>query len=98
MTDLSSWLLIFATGVLLGLVFFWVLWATVNHMNQVRYPAVWMLGSLVLRFGLVLIVFYLLAQNGNWQHLFVAAIGFALSRFFVVYRTQLGQNNKELDI
>ncbi len=98
MTDLSSWLLIFVTGVLLGLFFFGGLWATVNHLRQARYPAVWMLGSLVLRFGLVLIVFYLFAQNGNWQHLLVAAIGFALSRLFVVYRTQLSQSNKELDI
>lgn len=97
MADLSFLLLIFATGFLFGLVFFWGLWVTVNHMNQVRYPAAWMLGSLALRFGLVLIVFYLFARNGGWEHVLVAAIGFALSRLFIVYRTQLGQSKKELD-
>ncbi len=95
---MSSLLLIFATGILLGLVFFWGLWVTVNQLNQARYPAVQILGSLMLRFGLVLIVFYLLAQNGDWQHLLVAAIGFTLSRLFIVYCTQIGKSNKELNI
>ncbi len=95
MIDMSSLLLIFTAGILLGLVFFWGLWVTVNHLSQVRYPAVWMLGSLVLRFGLVLMVFYLLARNGNWQYVLVAAIGFALSRLLIAYCTQ---GNKEMNI
>lgn len=87
-------LMIFFTGVLVGHVFFWGLWETVHKMNQVRYPAALILGSLLLRFCLVLIALYLLAQKGSWEHLLVAAIGFALSGLFFVYRVQ---RNKKQD-
>lgn len=88
MSVLLVLLIIFITGVLVGLVFFWGLWKTVHKLNQVRYPAVLILGSLVLRFCLVLIALYLLAQKGSWEHLLVAAIGFALSGLLFIYRTQ----------
>ena len=76
----------FASGALLGLAFFWGLWATVKQLGQKRHPVLMILGSLVLRFGLVLFGFYLLAQHGGWQQVFSAAIGFTLIRVFIVHR------------
>ena len=76
----------FAAGILLGLAFFWGLWATVKQLDQKRHPVLTILGSLLLRFGLVLFGFYLLAQHGGWQQVLSAAIGFTLIRVLIVYR------------
>jgi F1F0 ATPase subunit 2 len=76
----------FASGALLGLAFFWGLWATVKQLGQKRHPVLMILGSLVLRFGLVLIGFYLLTQHGGWQPVLSAAVGFTLIRVIMVHR------------
>ena len=76
----------FVAGVLLGLAFFWGLWATVKQLGQKRHPVLMILGSLALRFGLVLFGFYLLAQHGGWQQALSAAIGFTLIRVLIVHR------------
>ena len=76
----------FAAGALLGLAFFWGLWATVKQLGQKRHPVLIMLGSLALRFGLVLFGFYLLTQHGGWQQALSAAIGFTLIRVLIVHR------------
>jgi F1F0 ATPase subunit 2 len=97
---MNAWLaliLSFAVGIILGLVFFWGLWATVNRLDRKRHPAIWMLGSLLLRFGLVLLVFYLLAQHLGWQHVLAAAAGFTVTRILVSRRLGPGQIKKEVD-
>ena len=76
----------FAAGALLGLAFFWGLWATVKQLGLKRHPVLMILGSLALRFGLVLFGFYLLAQHGGWQQALSAAIGFTLIRVLIVHR------------
>ncbi len=75
-------------GVLLGAIFFWGLWTTLKRLGRARSTAVLLLGSLVLRFGLVLGGFYLLARYAGWEHVLAAALGFTLSRILVVYRLQ----------
>lgn len=76
----------FAAGTLLGLAFFWGLWATVKQLAQKQHPVLMILGSLTLRFGLVLFGFYLLAQHGGWQQVLSAAIGFTLIRVLIIHR------------
>jgi F1F0 ATPase subunit 2 len=76
----------FAVGALIGLAFFWGLWATVNLLLGSRATTLRILASLVLRFGAVLGVFYLLARYGGWQHLLLGALGFTVSRLLVVHR------------
>lgn len=71
------------TGTLLGLVFFQGLWITVRRLEQTRHPIVWMLGSLLLRFGLVLAGFFLLARQGDWTLLLAAVAGFTLARLLI---------------
>lgn len=93
MTDLATSELIalltsFITGGLVGLLFFWSLWLTVSGLNRARHPALRLLGSLLLRLCLVLGVFYFLADYAGWQHAALAAVGFTLSRLFLVHRVQ----------
>ena len=76
----------FAAGALLGLAFFWGLWATVKQLSQKQHPVLILLGSLTLRFGLILFGFFLLAQHGGWQQVISAAIGFTLIRVLIVRR------------
>jgi F1F0 ATPase subunit 2 len=91
---MNGFLLLMASGVagvLLGLVFFWGLWVTVNRIKAAGHPAILMLGSMLLRFALVLAAFYLLARYGGWEHLLAAVAGFTLLRIFLVWRVQTGQ-------
>lgn len=83
-----------SAGIVLGLLFFRGLWSTVNNLSQVRYPALLMLGSLLLRFGLVLVAFYLLTCYGGWQHVLSAAFGFTLARLLMVRRIGFRQRRK----
>lgn len=88
---------LFAVGGLLALVVFGGLWLTVKDIDQSRHPAVRMLGSLLLRLGLVLGVFYLLVDYGRWQHVAAAALGFVLLKFFVILGVKRRPADKELD-
>ncbi|MCG6898107.1 MAG: ATP synthase subunit I [Thiocapsa sp.] len=84
---MNDWLQLTASliaGVLLGLVYFWSLWTTVGRLMRQDRPAIWMLGGMLLRFGLILVVFYPLARYGDWRHVLSAAVGFTLSRILTV--------------
>jgi len=74
-------------GATLGATFFGsLLWTTRKGLASDR-PAVWFLGSGVLRMGVVLVVLYLVG-GGQWQRLVSALGGFSLARFIVMWRTQ----------
>ena len=83
MLDLLQLIASCTVGALLGAAFFWGLWVTVRRLSKASNPAAWILGSLLLRFGLVLAGFYLLALYGDWQQVLAAAVGFTLSRLFM---------------
>jgi F1F0 ATPase subunit 2 len=70
-------------GILLGALFFGGLWWTVQKCLKATYPALWLLGSLLLRMGITLAGFYFVA-DGNWQRLIACLLGFILTRFVVV--------------
>lgn len=84
-------------GILLGLVFFRGLLRTVDRLPVTSHPALWMLGSLALRFGLTLGVFYLLARYGGWQPVLGAAVGFTLVRLVIVHGAAPHRLGKESD-
>ena len=80
-------------GVVLGGMFFGGLWWTVRHALHARYPALWFVGSALLRMGLVLAGFYWVSLNGagqgaSWQRLLACLIGFTLARVLVSVRTR----------
>jgi F1F0 ATPase subunit 2 len=73
-------------GLLLGLMFFGGLWWTVRHGMASPQPALWFMGSMVLRTGLAMAGFYLVSQ-GHWERLVTCLGGFIVARFAVTWAT-----------
>jgi F1F0 ATPase subunit 2 len=80
-------LLAWVAGVLLGAVFFGGLWWTVRKGLSSKHPALWFLGSLLLRTSITVIGFGLVA-NGHWERLLVCLLGFVMARHLVARLTQ----------
>ena len=90
MNDTLSLALAFATGVLLGAIFFGGLWWTVRKGLSSEQPALWFLGSLLLRSSLVLAGFYLVAR-GHWERVVVCLLGFVAARLIVTRLTRAAE-------
>lgn len=88
--QIPGYLASFGLGCLLGALFLWGLWLTVQRIPTSRHPAALMLGSLVLRFGLAMAGFYLVARYGHWEHILITAAGFTLPRILANRRIQVG--------
>jgi len=74
-------------GLLLGAVFFGGLWWTVRNGVSSKHAALWFLGSMLLRMGIVLFGFYFVG-HGNWQRLVACLLGFIIARFGVLRLTR----------
>jgi F1F0 ATPase subunit 2 len=70
-----------AGGVLLGATFFGGLWWTVRRGISSKQPALLFLGSVLLRTGMALAGFYLIAR-GDWERLLASLLGFIMARLF----------------
>src|SRR5579864_8194595 len=70
------------TGVLLGAMFFGGLWWTVRKGVSSKQPALWFLGSLLLRTSIAMAGFYFVAR-GHWERLLVCLLGFIMARLIV---------------
>jgi F1F0 ATPase subunit 2 len=75
-----------AAGLLLGAVFFGGLWWTVNRGVTSPRPAVWFLGSFLVRMGITLGGFYVVS-DGHWQRLLLCLVGFLIARITVTWMT-----------
>jgi F1F0 ATPase subunit 2 len=73
-------------GGMLGTMFFGGLWWTVRKGVSAKRPAVWFLGSLLLRTGIVLAGFYF-ASSGHWVRLLLCLLGFVIAYFIVTRLT-----------
>ncbi len=82
MTEALHLALALATGVLLGAFFFGGLWWTVRRALTRDRPALWFLGSLLLRTAVTLAGFYLVG-NGHWQRLLLCLCGFIAARLLM---------------
>ena len=82
MSETASLLLAGGAGVLLGAAFFGGLWYTVRRGLTSKRPAVLFLGSLLLRTGIVLAGFYLVA-GGRGGRLLACLLGFVVARLIV---------------
>jgi F1F0 ATPase subunit 2 len=80
-----------AAGVLLGAIFFGGLWWTVRKGVTAKSPALWFLGSSLLRMGIALAGFYFVAR-GDWKKLLLCLLGFLVARVIVL---RLTRSNKE---
>ena len=72
-------------GTLLGVFFFGGLWWTVQKGVASKRPALWFLGSLLLRTGTVLAGFYFVSQD-HWSRFLACLAGFVTARVIVVKR------------
>jgi len=87
MTEFLILAMAWAAGLLLGAVFFGGLWWTVRKGVFSKNPALWFLGSMLLRMGIVLLGFYFVGR-GNWQRLVSCLLGFIIARFCVMRLTR----------
>jgi len=87
MTEPLSLVPALVTGISLGAMFFGGLWWTVQKGVSSKQPALWFLGSLLLRTCLALTGFYFVAR-GNWVRLPVCVVGFVAARLIVTRYTR----------
>lgn len=84
-----------ATGALLGAFFFGGLWWTVRKSLASPRPALWILGSLLLRMGITLAGFYWVG-GGHWERLLLCLLGFLAARLLITFRLGSGPDSGAL--
>jgi F1F0 ATPase subunit 2 len=85
MSEIPALALAFFAGALLAMLFFGGLWWTVQKGVTSERPALWFLGSLLLRTSIILAGFYFVSQ-GHWSRLAICLVGFLIARLIVVRR------------
>jgi F1F0 ATPase subunit 2 len=93
MNNILSLTLALIAGFLLGAIFFGGLWWTVRKGISAKSPALWFLGSMLLRMSLVLAGFYFVGR-GDWRRLVVCLLGFVTARFIVMRLTRTPIENE----
>ena len=94
MIEIVYMILAFIVGLLLGTIFFGGLWFTVKKLATSKIPALWFLGSFLLRVGITLTGFYYIS-SGSWQRLLICVAGFITARYSVIYFTK-SNNEKQV--
>ena len=74
-------------GLSLGAIFFGGLWWSVRQGVASKHPALWFLGSALVRMSSVLAGFYFIGR-GDWQRFVVCLLGFIIARFIVMRLTR----------
>ena len=83
MSDIPALVMALLAGALLGAFFFGGLWWTVRKGLASATPALWFLGSLLLRTSATLAGIYFVSQ-GHWSRLGTCLLGFLIARVLVV--------------
>ena len=88
-------MLVFAwlAGGALGAIFFGGLWWTVRRGVSSIRPALWFLGSALLRMSIALAGFYFVG-GGHWERLLVCLLGFVMARLVVTWLTRPSRENQ----
>ena len=87
MNNVLFLVLALVAGLLLGAIFFGGLWWTVRKGISSKSPALWFLGSMLLRMGIVLLGFYFVGRD-DWQRLVACLLGFIIARIIVMRLTR----------
>ncbi len=93
MNETLTLLLAWMAGGVLGAIFFGGLWWTVRKGVLSPNPALWFLGSMLLRMGIALAGFYFVA-GGQWQRLVACLLGFLMARFCVIWLTRSAKHDR----
>ena len=96
MIEILFMILTFIAGIALGILFFYGLWLTVKKAVTAKTPALWFLGSSLIRTAIILGGFYYISQ-GDWQRLLVCLLGFITARYIVKgFTSQKKENQLQL--
>lgn len=95
MNDILDLVPALATGILLGAIFFAGLWWTVRKGLSSAQPALWFVGSLLLRTSITLAGLYVVS-DGQWERLLVCLLGFTIPRPIMTRLTRLPENPPRL--
>lgn len=87
MSEAPALVLAWIAGAGLGAMFFGGLWWTVRQGLASRRPALWLLGSLLVRMSIALTGFYIVG-HGDWQRLVACLVGFVMARLAVTWLAQ----------
>ena len=87
MNETLSLALAGVAGLLLGVIFFGGLWWTVHKGVSSPRPALWFLGSGVVRMSIALAGFYFVGR-GHWKRLLLCLVGFLVVRLIVTWLTR----------
>ncbi|MCB1985334.1 MAG: ATP synthase subunit I [Burkholderiales bacterium] len=88
MHDLLYLVLMFLCGVVLGGIYFFGLWFTVQRIHNGKHPVFWLISSMAVRMILLLLAFYLILSYGNWIHLLAVLAGFVVLRMIYTRRVR----------
>jgi F1F0 ATPase subunit 2 len=88
MTEILPMAAAWAAGLLLGAVFFGGLWWTIVRGVSSPRPALWFIGSKLLRMAIVLVGFYLVGRD-RWERWLICLLGFVLARLVAWRLTRL---------
>jgi len=96
MNETLSLMLAWVAGGLLGALFFGGLWWTVREGVSSPRPALWFLGSFLLRMSIALAGFYFVSGS-HWERLLLCLLGFVMARLVVTWMTRpSGENQARL--
>ena len=97
MNEILFMVFAFMAGIVLGIIFFYGLWLTVKKAVTAKIPALWFVGSFLIRTAIALTGFYYISQ-GNWQRLLICLLGFITARYFIKRFTSQKKNENQLQI
>ncbi|MEZ5584414.1 MAG: ATP synthase subunit I [Candidatus Competibacteraceae bacterium] len=81
MTEIITWVLAALGGAVLGLFYFAGLWFTLRRLPGHPHPALWVIGSFILRLAVSLAGFYMiLGSDRNLTRLGIALLAFLVAR------------------
>ncbi len=87
MTEMPMLILACIAGAGLGTLFFGGLWWTLRKGVSSKHPALWFVGSVLLRMTVALSGFYFVS-GGEWQRLLSCLLGFSVVRVAVTWLTR----------
>ena len=88
MDEILIYTWIFGAGVAIGVFFFGGLHWTVRRAMGLPIPALWFLGSSILRTSVALAGFWLVT-DGNWRRMIACMVGFVAARLAVTWLTRV---------
>lgn len=87
MSELLSLAAALIAGIMLGAFFFAGLWWTVRKGMASERAALWFIGSMLLRTGVVVLGFYFVLGD-DWRRLVAGLLGFVVARLIVMRFTR----------